>query len=70
MSNFHPLEVLGRASETQLQVGENFNHMIQRQRVISDYTKIKGSGSTANMKSGEYKNEINRASSHFCAHTG
>ena len=24
MSNFHPLEVMGRGSETQLQVGENF----------------------------------------------
>ena len=23
--NFHPLEVVGRGSETQLQVGENFN---------------------------------------------
>ena len=23
MSNFHPLEVVGRGSETQLQVGEN-----------------------------------------------
>ena len=25
MSNFHPLEVVGRGSETQLQVGENLN---------------------------------------------
>ena len=25
MSNFHPLEVLGRDSETQLHVGENLN---------------------------------------------
>ena len=25
ISNFHPLEVVGRISETQLQVGENFN---------------------------------------------
>ena len=24
MCNFHPLEVVGRGSETQLQVGENF----------------------------------------------
>ena len=30
MSNFHPLEVVGRASETQLQVGENLNYLIQR----------------------------------------
>ena len=25
MHNFHPLEVVGRGSETQLQVGENLN---------------------------------------------
>ena len=25
MRNFHPLEVVGRGSETQLQVGENLN---------------------------------------------
>ena len=25
MSNFHPLEVVGRGSETQLQVSENLN---------------------------------------------
>ena len=25
MSNFHPLDVVDRGSETQLQVGENFN---------------------------------------------
>ena len=25
MNNFHPLEVVGRVSETQLQVGENSN---------------------------------------------
>ena len=25
MNNFHPLEVVGRGSETQLQVGENLN---------------------------------------------
>ena len=25
MSNFHPLEVVDRGSETQLQVGENLN---------------------------------------------
>ena len=30
MSNFHPLEVGGRGSETQLQVGENLNYIIQR----------------------------------------
>ena len=26
ISNFHPLEVVGRGSETQLQVGENLNY--------------------------------------------
>ena len=26
MSNFHPLEVVGRGSETQLQAGENLNY--------------------------------------------
>ena len=30
MSNFHPLEVLGRDSETQLQVGEKLNNLIDR----------------------------------------
>ena len=28
MGNFHPLEVLGRGSETQLQVGEKLNYLI------------------------------------------
>ena len=28
--NFHTLEVVGRASETQLQVGKNLNDLIQR----------------------------------------
>ena len=28
MSNFHPLEVVSRGSETQLQVGENLNDLI------------------------------------------
>ena len=27
MSNFQPLEVVGRGSETQLQVGENLNEL-------------------------------------------
>ena len=30
MINFHPLEVVGRGSETQLQVGENLNFIIYR----------------------------------------
>ena len=28
MSNFHPLEVMGRGNETQFQVGENFHYLI------------------------------------------
>ena len=28
MGNFHPIEVVGRGSETQLQVGENLNDLI------------------------------------------
>ena len=28
LSNFHPLEVVCRGSETQLQVGENLNNLI------------------------------------------
>ena len=28
MGNFHPLEVVGRGSGTQLQVGENLNYLI------------------------------------------
>ena len=30
MSNFHPLEVVGRGSEAQLQVGQNLNNLIRR----------------------------------------
>ena len=30
MSNFHPLEVVGRGSKTQVQVDENLNYLIQR----------------------------------------
>ena len=30
MSNFHPLEVVGRGSETQLQVGENLNRFTRQ----------------------------------------
>ena len=32
MSNFYILEVVGRGSETQLQVCENFNHLIQQDK--------------------------------------
>ena len=30
MRNFHALEVMGRGSETQLQVYETFNYLIER----------------------------------------
>ena len=30
MRTFHPLEVVGRGSETQLQVGRKFNYLFQR----------------------------------------
>ena len=30
MNKFHPLEVVGRGSETQLQVGENLNYLMER----------------------------------------
>ena len=30
MTDLHPLEVVARGSETQLQVGENLNYLIQR----------------------------------------
>ena len=33
MSNFHPLEVVNRGSETQLQVGEKLNKITLRLRV-------------------------------------
>ena len=32
MSNFQPLEVVDRGSETQLQVGENLNKLTQREK--------------------------------------
>ena len=37
MSNFHPLDVVDRGSETQLQVGENFNlnNLIYRLKAIA-----------------------------------
>ena len=33
MSDFQPLEVVDRGSETQLQVGEKLNDLIQQDRV-------------------------------------
>ena len=35
MSNCHPLEVVGRGSETQLQVGENLNKITEREKGVS-----------------------------------
>ena len=35
MSNFHPLEVVGRGSETQLLVDENVNYLIERSNPYS-----------------------------------
>ena len=32
MSNCHPLEVVGRGSETQLQVGENVNYITKQDK--------------------------------------
>ena len=40
MSNFHPLEVVGRGSETQLQVGENLNYLIQLFNHVNGLTLI------------------------------
>ena len=33
VSNVHPLEVVGRGSDTELQVGENLNYQLGKQRV-------------------------------------
>ena len=38
MSNFNQLEVLDRGSETQLQVGQNLNYLIQRSWSNIDHT--------------------------------
>ena len=40
MGNFHPLEVVGRGSETQLLVGENLNYLIQRFKVYNRRIKL------------------------------
>ena len=37
ISNFHPLQVVGRGSETQLQVGENSNYLI---KIILIFTHV------------------------------
>ena len=33
MSNFHPLEVVGRGSDSQLQVGENLDKLTQQDTI-------------------------------------
>ena len=38
LRNFHPLGVVGRGSETQLQVGGNLNKVTRRERVNKKYT--------------------------------
>ena len=35
MSNFHRLEVVGRAGETQLQVGENLNYIYLARLILT-----------------------------------
>ena len=35
MSNFQPLEIVGRGSETQLQVGENLNKLTQQKKGLN-----------------------------------
>ena len=35
MCNFHPLEVVGRGSDTQLQVGENLNQRLNRGKMFT-----------------------------------
>ena len=39
MSYFHPLEVVGRGSETQLRVGENLNRITQREKGQCIYSR-------------------------------
>ena len=46
ISNFHPLEVVGRGSGTQLQVGEKSNYLIQRFKDQADLSFISFSSTT------------------------
>ena len=39
MYNFHPPEVVGRGSETQLQVGEYFNYSICKDNISGVFSK-------------------------------
>ena len=41
MSNFHPFEVVGRGSETQLQMGENLNDLIQQDKWLKHWISSK-----------------------------
>ena len=36
MRNFQPLEVVGRGSETQLQVAENLNKLTQQYKILCE----------------------------------
>ena len=40
LSNFHPLEVVGRGSETQLQVGENVNLGLQHNITFVQFVTV------------------------------
>ena len=40
MSNFHQLEVVGRGSETQLQVGKNFLYLILRNTITVHFIHL------------------------------
>ena len=48
MSNFHPLEVVGRGSETQLQVGENLNRLTQQDKGLMATVVTLGSDNQIN----------------------
>ena len=63
MSNFQPLEVVSRGSETQLQVAGNLNKLAWQDKGL--YHPILGSSSQ-----GGYKNEMNRVLGRLCAHIG
>ena len=45
MSNFHPHEVVGRASETQLRVGENSNKITKERTKGLSFETLEDKGS-------------------------
>ena len=51
MSNFHPLEVVGRGSDTQLQVGENLNNLFWNFKEYLTKSRISGHFDTSGMSS-------------------